>query len=84
MSVTESAEAATGDRFDLTDAEARGILERATPRGIEIAESDARTVEAMFGKDTLGPYSDIEWGMILGKLSALRWVHGDNWENLKS
>ena len=74
----------TGRRVDLTDAEAREILERATPRGIEIAESDARTVEAMLGKATLGPYSDLEWGMILGKLSALRWVHGDDWDNLKS
>jgi hypothetical protein len=40
----------TGGRVDLTDAEAREILESATPKGIEIAESDARTVEAMFAK----------------------------------
>lgn len=30
----------------------------------------------------LGPFEDFEWGMINGKLSALRWVMGDEWDFL--
>lgn len=40
----------------------------------------AQKVEDMY-EDT-GPWSDFEWGMINGKLSALRWVLGDEWDML--
>lgn len=42
----------------------------------------AEEVRARWGGDSLGPYSDFEWGMINGKLSALRWVLGDDWDFL--
>ncbi len=28
--------------------------------------------------------SDFHWGMLSGKLSTLRWVMGDEWDNLDS
>jgi hypothetical protein len=42
----------------------------------------AREVERRYGKKELGPWNDFEWGMINGKLSALRWVLGDEWDML--
>ena len=41
-----------------------------------------REVEKKYSKNNLGPYDKFEWGMINGKLSALRWVLGDDWDML--
>lgn len=46
------------------------------------ALKSARNVERRYGKGNLGPWDDFEWGMINGKLSALRWVLGDEWDML--
>lgn len=47
-------------------------------RALEAAEE----VRARWGDDKLGPYTDFEWGMVNGKLSALRWVLGEDWDFL--
>jgi hypothetical protein len=46
------------------------------------AKASARKAERRFGKKNLGPWDDFEWGMVNGKLSALRWVLGDEWNML--
>jgi hypothetical protein len=42
----------------------------------------AKKTEKEVGLDNLGPWDDFDWGMINGKLSALRWVLGDEWDML--
>lgn len=39
-------------------------------------------VENTYGAENLGPYNKYEWGMLNGKLSALRWILGDDWDFL--
>lgn len=48
-----------------------------------IAGPGRRRVEAKWSEDgQLGPYTDFELGMLTGKLSALRWVLGSEWDFL--
>jgi len=48
----------------------------------ERALAAAKKTEEEVGIDNLGPWSDFEWGMLNGKLSALRWVTGSEWDFL--
>lgn len=57
--------------------------ERTCQRDIWVgAMKSALKVEKKYGLDNLGPWDDFEWGMINGKLSALRCVLGDDWNML--
>lgn len=69
------------DRHMLSTAEWR--VENQEQRDIkEQALKAAEEVRQRWGVENLGPYSDFAWGMINGKLSALRWVLGDDWDFL--
>jgi len=46
------------------------------------ALESAKKVEDKYGLENLGPWTDFEWGMLNGKLSALRWFFGDEWDML--
>lgn len=46
------------------------------------AEEAATKIEKKYPRSELGPHSDFDWGMLNGKLSALRWVMGDEWDFL--
>lgn len=54
-------------------------------RGEDIYQGAVKAAEEVrdrWGEENLGPFSDFEWGMISGKLSALRWVLGSEWDFL--
>lgn len=42
----------------------------------------AKAIEREIGPTNLGPWDDFDWGMVNGKLSALRWALGDEWDML--
>ncbi|MDB4918794.1 PIN domain-containing protein [Mucilaginibacter sp.] len=49
---------------------------------LEVAITAAKKIEKRYGKKNLGPWDDFELGMLHGKMSALRWVLGDEWDFL--
>lgn len=54
---------------------------RPEPQLWATATRAAKRIEDKYGVDNLG-WDDFEWGMVNGKLSALRWVLGDQWDFL--
>lgn len=57
-------------------------MESVDPKIWKGAIESAQKMINKYGEQNLGPYSDFEWGMLNGKLSALRWVLGDEWDML--
>src|SRR5205807_2300325 len=47
----------------------------------QMAQAAAQRKEEQYGVDDLGPWSDFEWGMLSGKLAALRWALGEDWDS---
>jgi hypothetical protein len=61
----------------------KDYLRRPIQRDVwEGALKAAAKVEKKYRLENLGPWNDFEWGMLNGKLSALRWTVGDDWEML--
>ena len=57
--------------------------EEEAERNFRIARTGRERVEARYTEPgQLGPYTDFELGMLNGKLSALRWVLGADWDFL--
>jgi hypothetical protein len=50
----------------------------------ERADEAVRVIRERYGADNVGPWDDWGWGFINGKLSALRWVIGSEWDFLDS
>lgn len=48
----------------------------------ENALKSATRTEKRLGRENLGPWSDFDVGMLNGKLSALRWAQGGEWDEL--
>ena len=46
------------------------------------AIKSAKQIEKKYGKKELQLVGDFDWGILNGKLSALRWVLGDDWDML--
>jgi hypothetical protein len=46
----------------------------------EAGRNKARALEDKYGKEWLIPKSEIEWGICLGKMMALAWVLGAEWD----
>jgi hypothetical protein len=72
-------------RVKIVEKETYTSTDRGRPIRRDIWEAMLRAsekIESRYGPENLGPWSDFEWGMINGKLSALRWVLGDEWDML--
>lgn len=39
----------------------------------------AKEMEKKYGKKNLGPYKEMEWGELCGRLETLRWILGEDW-----
>jgi len=68
-----------GHRIDIEEGR-----DTVTPEIWKMMLAAAARVEEKYKDDpeALGPWSDFEWGMLNGKMSALRWVLGDEWDFL--
>jgi hypothetical protein len=51
-----------------------------------MAKRAAKRIEDEYGRDSLwsNMETQFDWGLLSGKVSAIRWVLGDEWDNLDS
>jgi hypothetical protein len=59
-----------------------GELQPLPPGLAEQAEAAMHAIEERYGAENVGPWDDWHWGYVHGKLAALRWVLGSEWDFL--
>jgi len=74
----EASEIKLINRKDFTIESAQNTIVKEIWEG---AKKSAKRVEKKYGKENL-LWDDFDWGMLNGKLSALRWVMGEDWDSL--
>ncbi|TMR39378.1 hypothetical protein ETD85_01645 [Nonomuraea zeae] len=62
------------------EAAARG--ESVPPDVAKRLAASTRALQERYGADNVGPWDDWGWGFVHGKLSALRWALGSDWDFL--
>lgn len=67
--------------IDYKDFNLQSIQNSVVEKVWDTAKENAKKVEEKYGKENL-VFDDFEWGMINGKLSALRWILGEEWDYL--
>jgi hypothetical protein len=60
----------------------RGEHDPLSPELGEHVQAAMRAIEERYGPENVGPWDDWGWGFVHGKLSALRWVLGSEWDFL--
>ena len=69
-------------RHKLLESMVESGKEKVAPEIWQEALKAAKKLEEKYGKEQLASWDNFEWGMLSGKLSALRWVSGDEWDML--
>ncbi|MFJ2827420.1 PIN domain-containing protein [Streptomyces sp. NPDC087263] len=59
-----------------------GRHEPLSPELEEQMNAAMRDIERRYGENNVGPWDDFGWGFVQGKLSALRWILGEDWDFL--